>query len=75
MTGSKGLTVCSLMPEEVEALLLKEYGDKLQPVDRAMLANRRQKEQEQQVRLEKYKSASLKPETPNSDDLNSRVQP
>lgn len=41
----------TLAPEEIEALLAKDFGDKLLPVDSVMLAKHRQ----QQASLELYK--------------------
>ena len=41
----------TLTPQEIEALLAKDFGDKLQPVDSALLAKHRQ----QQASLEIYK--------------------
>jgi len=45
------LKTYTLAPEEIEAMLAKNFGNKLQPVDSAMLAKHRQ----QQASLELYK--------------------
>ncbi|MDR3591097.1 MAG: hypothetical protein P4N41_15695 [Negativicutes bacterium] len=46
----------TLMPEEIEALLFADFGEKLQPVDKVMLAKHRQQQHQQQVTLEAYKA-------------------
>jgi hypothetical protein len=46
----------TLMPEEIEALLLADYGEKIQPVDKVLLAKHRQQQHQQQATLEAYKA-------------------
>ncbi|MDR3562705.1 MAG: hypothetical protein P4N59_14895 [Negativicutes bacterium] len=46
----------TLMPEEVEAILQNNFGDKLQPVDNVMLEQQKRKQQQHQANMETYKT-------------------
>lgn len=57
--GGDFLKVYSLAPEEIEAMLLTDFGDKLQPVDGAKLSRLKQ----QQANTAAYKARFTKPKT------------
>lgn len=57
--GGDLLKVYSLAPEEIEAMLLTDFGDKLQPVDGAKLSKLKQ----QQANAAAYKARFTKPKT------------
>lgn len=59
MIGGDLLKVYSLAPEEIEAMLLTDFGDKLQPVDGAKLSRLKQ----QQANTAAYKARFMKPKT------------
>jgi len=58
------LTSYTLMPEEIEALLVASFGEKLQPVDKVMLAKHRAQQQHQQATMEAYKARFQKHQNP-----------
>ncbi|VBB09353.1 Hypothetical protein LUCI_4643 [Lucifera butyrica] len=53
------LKTYTLAPEEIEALLLTDFGDKIQPVDGAKLSKLKQ----QQTTAAAYKTRFSKPQT------------
>lgn len=56
----------TLMPEEIEALLQTDFGDKLQPVDKVMLAKLRHQQHQHQVTMEAYKARFMKQQNSNT---------
>lgn len=59
MTKINGLKTYTLSPGEIEALLVTDFGGKLQPVDSAKLSRLKQ----QQAKAAVYKTRFSKPNT------------
>ncbi|SEP46268.1 hypothetical protein [Propionispora vibrioides] len=59
MTEINGLKTYTLSPSEIEALLLTDFGGKLQPVDGVKLSRQKQ----QQAKAAVYKTRFSKPNT------------
>lgn len=59
MTGRDSMKVYTLAHEEIEALLLTDFGGKIQPVDGAKLSKLKQ----QQANTAAYKARFSKPKT------------
>jgi hypothetical protein len=56
----------TLMPEEIEALLMADFGEKIQPVDKVLLAKHRQQQHQQQATMEAYKARFAKHQNQNA---------
>lgn len=59
MIGGDSVKVYTLAPEEIEALLLTDFGGRIQPVDGAKLSKLKQ----QQANTAAYKARFTKPKT------------
>lgn len=51
----------TLSSEQIESLLMNEYGGKLQPVDNVMLAKQRQQKEHREATYQAYKNRFQKP--------------